>query len=327
MTNGLKIENEVVSDPEMAVIPVGDNEIVENPKANVDSQIAGLIPTAGMVTLSDEEKKILYAPVIQTDIEIRPDGLVYLPWMEYLTRLKSVFGMEWAMIPHGLPKLEENRIYWGFYLIVRGHLQGYSIGEQEYIPSNRTMSYGDAMEGAKSNALMRLCKGVGISLELWKPAFVKEWKSKFAETYIDKKGKTRWRKKTSKTKNYEIKTDEITIEDVRPDPGELEAEWKKMEEEHAKPKPVSKKKGPDLDELRADLNKWESEASNFGVDSSEFWKDITRSEFKGKTYTKTKDQARKFIEEKKEAGETKKAWGAAKAWHSNAKQYMETLRK
>jgi len=311
---------------------------MENEKsvATIDSQIANLIPTAGMVALTDEEKSKLYAPVNQKDVEIRPDGLVYLPWMEYLMRLKSVFGMEWAMIPHGQPKLEDNRIYWGFYLIIRGHLAGYSIGEQEYQASNRTMSYGDAIEGAKSNALMRLCKGIGISLELWKPSFVKEWKSKHAESYHDtRRNRTLWRKKsvgTANSKNYELKTDTVKVKDFVQDlpstPEDLDAEWSKMETKHAKPKePVKKKKTMSLDDLRKALSEWEAEARNLGVDEDEFWQDITVSEWKGKMYRKNKSQAEEFIQKKKQADETNKAWGATKAWYENAKQYMEALRK
>jgi hypothetical protein len=46
---------------------------------------------------------------------------------------------------------------------------------------------------------MRLCKGIGIGLELWKPPFIRAWKEKYAETYTGKDNfgneKTLWRKK------------------------------------------------------------------------------------------------------------------------------------
>jgi hypothetical protein len=41
---------------------------------------------------------------------------------------------------------------------------------------------------------MRLCKGIGIGIELWRPSFVRAWKEKYAEPYQDR-GKTRWRRK------------------------------------------------------------------------------------------------------------------------------------
>ncbi len=162
-------------------------------------QITGLISLAGTIEATEDQKRILYAPVKEEDVEIRPDGLVYLPWMEYVSRLKDSFGMSWAIIPQGLPKVQDNHVMWAFWLIIQGKPAGFAIGEQEYYPNNRQMTYGDALEGAKSNALMRLCKGIGISLELWRPSFVRAWKSKYAESYedVDKQGKnkTYWRKK------------------------------------------------------------------------------------------------------------------------------------
>ena len=170
-----------------------DDKLFKN-EFNVES----LLPTAGMLELTDHQLTILYKPIEEIDIEIRPEGLIYAPWMEYASRLRDAFGASWALIPNGMPKFSTNKVWWGFWLIIKGHLMGFAIGEQEYFPTSATMSYGDACEGAKSNALMRLCKGIGISLELWKPAFIKDWKDKHAETYFDKKKqKDLWRKKSS----------------------------------------------------------------------------------------------------------------------------------
>jgi hypothetical protein len=148
-------------------------------------EVAKFVQCAGTIKLTNEQELILYDPVKEDDVEIRPDGLVYLPWMEYVSRLRKAFGLSWAIIPQGMPKFmkDSEMIYWGFYLVVEGKLSGFAIGEQRYQPTNATMTYGDACEGAKSNALMRLCKGLGISLELWKPSFVKAWKEKYAESY------------------------------------------------------------------------------------------------------------------------------------------------
>jgi len=179
------------------------------PQSNVQQEIEKLIPLAGTIELSEEQKQTLFAPVDPEDVEIRPDGLVYLPWMEYVTRLRNAFGVSWTLLPKGSPIMKDDLMLWGFYLIIQGKPAGFAVGEQRYQQKNDTMSYGDCLEGAKSNALMRLCKGLGISLELWKPKFVKEWKSKYAESYpakwpdgkpkLDKNGKqkTEWRKKGS----------------------------------------------------------------------------------------------------------------------------------
>lgn len=183
---------------------------VMNMKELAEYQVGQLIPRAGTVELTAQQREILYAKVKDEDVEIRPDGLIYLPWMDYVSRLHEAFGMEWAIIPRGMPEMNPGGtgLLWGFFLMVKGRPAGFAIGEQEYYANNATMTWGDACEGAKSNALMRLCKGIGISLELWKPSFVKRWKGLFAESYPDPTGKlnqwnkvrTLWRKKAPANK-------------------------------------------------------------------------------------------------------------------------------
>jgi hypothetical protein len=159
--------------------------------------------------------------------------------MEYVTRLRKAFGIQWAIIPQGMPKFmkDSEMIYWGFYLVIEGKLSGFAIGEQKYQPTNPTMTYGDACEGAKSNALMRLCKGLGMSLELWKPSFVKKWREKYAETYVgvypdgkpmkDKFGKPKllWRKKgISKEIDLDANGEVIPpVDETPPPPEDLKA--------------------------------------------------------------------------------------------------------
>ncbi len=180
-------------------------EVVVSPSVarqvfNNEFDMGLLLKTAGNLDITEEQKDILFAPVNADDVEIRPDGIIYLPWMEYAHRLTKAFGMSWTLVPNGMPKIHGNHIVWGFFLVIKGHLCGYAIGEQEYHPNNNRMTYSDACEATKSNALMRLCKGIGITLELWKPSFIKKWKETYAENYYELNNKTnknekRWRKK------------------------------------------------------------------------------------------------------------------------------------
>jgi len=152
--------------------------------------------SVNMGEITDEQKEILLAPVDRECVEIRPDGLIYLPWMEYAERLTRAFPFQWAVIPQGKPKMKDGLILWAFILTLRGHYAGHAVGEQQWQANNRTMSWGDALEGAKSNALMRLCKGLGMTLELWKPSFIRAWVKEFAEKYYsESKEKNMWRKK------------------------------------------------------------------------------------------------------------------------------------
>lgn len=52
-------------------------------------------------------------------------------------------------------------------------------GEHEAFTS-AALSVGMAEESAKSNALMRCCKDLGIASELWDPSFILQWKEKYA---------------------------------------------------------------------------------------------------------------------------------------------------
>ncbi len=151
--------------------------------AKPEFQVTKLLQTAGQLELTDEENDILYAKVEEGAVEIRPDGMIYLPWMEYAQRLRKAFGLQWALIPQGDPQINGDFVTWAFWLMIKGQLSGvpYAYGEQQYHPKNSSMSWTDAIEGAKSNALMRLCKGIGIGLELWQPTFIREWKELHAE--------------------------------------------------------------------------------------------------------------------------------------------------
>jgi hypothetical protein len=90
------------------------------------------------------------------------------------------------MIPQGSPQSKDTGnnnvlVVWGFWLIVKGIPIGFATGETSYRTNNNTMSFGDAMEGAKSSALARNCKALGISLELWSAEWVSEWKKNYAK--------------------------------------------------------------------------------------------------------------------------------------------------
>ena len=51
-------------------------------------------------------------------------------------------------------------------------------GENQFFSLEQLPS---AVEGCKSNALMRCCKDLGIASELWDPRFIREFNSKFTK--------------------------------------------------------------------------------------------------------------------------------------------------
>jgi hypothetical protein len=157
----------------------------------------------GTSVITPDEAKILNGPLNPEDVQIRPDGLVYLPWTWYAARLNKAIGvLQWGNIPQGMPMSKAQGtsvlVVWGHWLIIRGIPVGFSLGETSYYPNNFTMSYADACEGAKSISLTRNCKLLGMALELWDPSWVADWQRKYAERYKNDKDKMVWRKKVVK---------------------------------------------------------------------------------------------------------------------------------
>ena len=135
-----------------------------------------------------EISKILMAPINHDDIEIKPDGLLYLPEIKYRRILNESFGPGgWALLPRGESLQFQNEkeksqlITREYALFCSGRYVSQSVGEHTFYGQGN-MVYGKAMEAAKSNALVRCCKDLGIASELWDPKFVSDWKDEFAKS-------------------------------------------------------------------------------------------------------------------------------------------------
>lgn len=200
------VQAEIVDERTGEVIPRGAPAPVAKAMYTFD------VSKIGTLELDAKAESVLDEPLDDNDVQIRPDGLVYLPWTFYARRLNRAFGrLAWGVIPNGAPMSKDVGydnilVAWGFWLIVRGTPIGYAIGETTYRSTNQTMSYGDACEGAKSSALARNCKSLGIALDLWDKDWIERWKAKYAETYKGKNDKTLWRKKGTKPAAKPVET-------------------------------------------------------------------------------------------------------------------------
>ena len=216
--------------------------------ASLPVAVQTIITTAGTLETNDQQREILFAPAEDDLIQIRPDGLIYLPWSFYAKRLFSAFGSSWSLVQSGEPQREDNLILVRYLLFVQGKYVATAYGEQEYHPNNKTMSYGDAIEATKSNALLRVCKAMGMCLELWDKDFVDGWKAKYAgNKWNEKRGKLEWFKKTGK-----VIKDAGQIE-PEPEPSQTEKPKAKQQNGSSKYSEISriiKKIGWTADELR-----------------------------------------------------------------------------
>ncbi|CEP19113.1 hypothetical protein [Parasitella parasitica] len=141
---------------------------------------------------------ILLEPVNPEDVEIKPDGLLYLPEIKYRRILNRAFGPGgWGLAPRGEHTISTKNISREYALICSGRFVSQARGEQDYFDVSGLPT---ASEGCKSNALMRCCKDLGIASELWDPVFIRKFKKKhcvevWAEHVTTKKKKKLWRKK------------------------------------------------------------------------------------------------------------------------------------
>ncbi|CAI6340418.1 unnamed protein product [Periconia digitata] len=120
-----------------------------------------------------EQQEVLLAPIQQDDVEVKPDGLLYLPEIKYRRILNKAFGPGgWGLAPRGESIVTGKLVTREYGLIVQGRLISIARGEQQYFDPDGIPT---ATEGCKSNALMRCCKDLGIASELWDPRFIRQF--------------------------------------------------------------------------------------------------------------------------------------------------------
>lgn len=164
----------------------------------------------GALKLTKEQIDILLAPGDPGDYGINPSGQVYVSHSHYRARLTAAFGPGgWGVIPFGdaiLTKVKGDDgerhtigISRDYGLYIQGVLvsvaPGYTAWDEDGIETksgkrNLQIGYGDALESARSQAIVRCAKDLGMFRECWDKAWTKEWKDKNAQ-----KGQYGWEKK------------------------------------------------------------------------------------------------------------------------------------
>ncbi|KAK9320666.1 mitochondrial genome maintenance MGM101-domain-containing protein [Lipomyces orientalis] len=141
---------------------------------------------------------ILMKEIDPDDVEIKPDGILYLPEIKYRRILNKAFGPGgWGLAPRGETIITPKLVTREYALVCHGRLVSIARGEQEYFDANNIST---ATEGCKSNALMRCCKDLGIASELWDPRFIRKFKKdmcveQFVEHVVTKKKRKLWKRK------------------------------------------------------------------------------------------------------------------------------------
>lgn len=102
-------------------------------------------------------------------MEIRPDGILYLPEVGYRRMLFKAFGPGgWALMPRGDYQASEGFVYREYALYCQGRFVAQAYGEMAFDESKSgSRSVATALEGAKSNALVFVSTVVARCGSLW----------------------------------------------------------------------------------------------------------------------------------------------------------------
>lgn len=160
---------------------VPDGEVVPAPKymTGFDGMATEALPEAA--------RKVLAEPVPPEAVEIKPDGIVFMPGVYYRRQLTRAFGAGgWALAPRGPARVMGDVVVYPGALYCLGRFVSEAVGECTY-RQNSNMSYASCVEGAKTDALSRCCKDLGMATELWDAAWRDRWKAEYAEQYNGQK--------------------------------------------------------------------------------------------------------------------------------------------
>lgn len=159
---------------------------------------------ASMLVVTPDEQVKLLEKFDRNLVEIRPDGIIYLPQVFWRGRLNQSFGIgQWCLVIKNQSKdPKKAKLYIEGVLMVRGHYISTGVGEAEYREDNANQSWASVWEAAKSDCITRCCKDLGIAAELWQPEFIRNWIEEYAvKVFVadpkTNKTKVAWRKKTA----------------------------------------------------------------------------------------------------------------------------------
>lgn len=133
----------------------------------------------GQFALTEEQEAILNEPTPANEVDIKPDGTVYVSHEYYVRLLNRAFGrMGWTMVPGSpltaRPGTEE--YYQRWVLFVGGVYASEALASRVFYPDNRNMDLSDVAESIKSDCKRRVCKDLGIATEPWQRRWAANWK-------------------------------------------------------------------------------------------------------------------------------------------------------
>mmetsp|Transcript_7981 Transcript_7981/g.11856 ORF Transcript_7981/g.11856 Transcript_7981/m.11856 type:complete len:344 (-) Transcript_7981:54-1085(-) len=183
-----------------------NSSLVKN-KRKIARQLKAAQSFIHQESFSTEITEALASKIDPSLIEIRPEGFLFLPSTSYRTFLNTIFGPgAWVVVPIGDCVEAYDHVSQQYALFIHGKMVSSAWGDQSIRDNNR-MGLGTALESAKSHALVRCCKDIGIASELWNSEFVEQWKEDYAvevwcEHAVNKRKKKLWRRQSAAPFSY-----------------------------------------------------------------------------------------------------------------------------
>jgi Mitochondrial genome maintenance MGM101 len=166
------------------------------PREVMDYQLAQVIYAgASQLQVSEAQSLALaqYRDAPDEDMDIRPDGLVFVGHMWYRRVLTEIFGHgRWALMPKpGSPMQthetgDKVEIQQTWILHINGCYVAQAMGTGHYWRNNPGQDVSDAIEASASNALMRCAAkySLGIGTNPWNRRQASEWRKRYAKRVI-----------------------------------------------------------------------------------------------------------------------------------------------
>jgi len=185
---------------------VGSLALVPTIEAPLVTQGEDVFHGLSVAPITAQQTAVVLCEANPDELDILPTGEVYPPQVNVRLRLIEAFGPAgWGMRPLSKPHITENVVVQEWALYINGNFVSYTIGGAEYQSGNKRLNWSDALESLKSNALVRLCKDLGMFHECWDKHWVDEWKRKYTVNVWCKvktwekgvevfKNKTQWRR-------------------------------------------------------------------------------------------------------------------------------------
>jgi len=141
-------------------------------------QYAAGFDGASMSPFPEKAIAVLGESVNEEEVELRDDGIVFMPGVWYRRQLFRAFGPgAWALLPRGPERTDGQTVLYKGGLYVLGRFVSEAVGECE---KRWGMSYASALEGARTDCLSRCCKDLGMAAELWDKAWRDSWLAKYS---------------------------------------------------------------------------------------------------------------------------------------------------